>query len=265
MPSPHDDVTPARQRVHALVFNAVTRGLHSVGEFVNLGSREALTAAIIEDLAANHATIHAHTTAVPPSTLAEVADRLHTIAGPHPDQGGSRTVITDRAGLHQLAATVDHRARTAHPFSADLLAYEELIPAMVGWRALLGTLATTGTATVIPAALMPPGWMIQVIAGWTLRTNLRADPDLGTVTITVDRVTMPGLEPTPGCTAATDPRLATLCRGPADYTVTYRDTDGNPLDTTDPVCSAHAWDLQRRAGHQNIAATVGPTVTADRP
>lgn len=250
--------TPARQRIHALVFNAITRGLHSVGQFMHLANREALTTAIIEDLAANHATIHAHPTAAQPSTLTAVADRLHTMAGPHPDQGGSHSVETDRAELHQLAATVDHHARPARPFGADLLAYDELTPDMLGWRALLGTLATTGTATVIPAALMPPGWMIETVAGWTLRINLRADPELGNVTITVDRIIMPGLESTPGCTAANDPRLTSVCRGPADYTVTYRDNDQKPLDTTDPVCSAHAWDLQRRAQHQNINATVDP-------
>lgn len=253
--------TPARQRVHALVLDAVTRALRSFGDFVQLNMREALASAIIEDLAANHATINAHTAAVQPSTLAAVADRLHTIAGPHPDQGGSRLVETDRAGLHQLAATVSHRARTAHPFGADMLAYDELPPDMIGWRALLGTLATTGTAAVIPATLMPPGWMIQTVAGWTLRVNLRGDPELGNVTITVDRITPPGLEPTPGCTAATDPRLTTLCSGPADHAVTYRDNDGNPLDTTGPVCAAHAWELQRRADTQNIKATVGPTTT----
>jgi hypothetical protein len=216
---------------------------------------EQISATVTDHLAAVGAAVYApNPTAGQPLSLPAVAEYLHGIAD-HTDLANLADISDD---LRTVAATVNHRARVARPFRGDMLAYDELTPALVAWRALIGVLATTGTRCSIPADLMPKGWEMQVIAGWTLRPDIVPDPaEPDHVIITVDHQPLPpGSGPTPGCTGANDPRLNVWCRGPAAYLVHYLDADGNTTGLFGPMCGAHASAKQRRARQLKINTTI---------
>jgi hypothetical protein len=258
------DANPARQRAHQLLLDALTHAIRDIpGGHMPVHICEELTARMLDDLALNNAAVHGPHGPFPadqPSTLAAVADRLHAYAGP---EGASRTVEIDRTELHALAAVIDRRAHPARPFLGDLLDYTELSTELVGWRALIGVLATTGTTVSVPATLMPPAAALRIVEGWTLHADTRPDTEAGHVVITADPHPLPALEPTPGCTAANDPRTNVFCRGPAHHTISYLDGSNQPTDTSDPVCSAHAWALHRRAARYNIKTMINNTSPAD--
>lgn len=179
--------TPARQRAHALLFNALTRALADAGVFIALGNREQITRAILADLARHDAAVYAHPDpdTLPSQTLDGVAERLHTIGGPN--AGASRTVDVLRAELHDMASAVARHAQPAQPFRGDLLAYDELPDAAMGWRVVLGILAQTGTTAEIPAQYMPHAAVLEIISGWTLGARTTTGGTPGTVALSAVR------------------------------------------------------------------------------
>lgn len=198
-----------------------------------------------------------HTTAVPPRTLADVVDRLMTMSGPATD-AASRTVEVDRKELRELAAAIAYRAQDSWPYSGDLIDHTELDSTGLAWRALLDVLATTGTAAVIPADVMPTHTLLMVVAGFTLHPDISPYTYPGThttpsVLLTVERRPLPY-----GCVAVNDRRIPAVCRGPADHQVRYHNPDGEPVDTLQPVCAAHAVATVEHFNTDATPMTAGP-------
>lgn len=247
---------PARQHARQLLLDALHRAWEQYAFRMPADVAEKLTDTVQADLAQHHAFIYAYPDATTrdPDRVTDVAHRLHTLGGP---VGASRTVLADRAELHHLADILDNRGRTAEPFTGDMLDYTELPPQAIAWRALLGVLATTGSSVTIPGEHAPAAWVLEVVAGWTLRPDVHADPDTGTIVLTAHTQQLPALQPTPGCTGVSDADLNVYCRGPADRIVRYLNADGDTINTdSDPVCGAHAFALHRRAERNGITTRV---------
>jgi hypothetical protein len=120
-----------------------------------------------------------------PADIDKVADELHHLAGPGV-YGYSQTVEVARGRLHDLAAALDTRTRiTVDAFKdTDPLAYAELSIDQIAWRALLAVLSTTEATVSIPRELMPSvGWILQMVAGWTLAPTIDTDAVTGHATI----------------------------------------------------------------------------------
>lgn len=185
MTNPGD--TPARQRAHALMFNAITRGLAGLDVFMSLSQRELLARAVLDDLARWDAAVYAHPDpdTLPSQTLAGVAERLHTLGGPN--AGASRNVEVRRAELHDMATAVTRHAQPARPFHGDLLAYDELPQAALGWRVVLAILAQTGTTAEIPAEYLPNPTSLEIISGWTLGARTTTGTTPGTVALSATK------------------------------------------------------------------------------
>lgn len=96
--------------------------------------------------------------------------------------------------------TADPRRPLVRPFSdEDPLTYEELSGEGLALRALLAVLADTGAAVMFPTHLVPAYVMLtaaEVVAGWTLRPDLRLAN--GECVLTCTRVAPPYIPQPPG-------------------------------------------------------------------